>query len=670
MVFLAAMVAGSLGWPHFEEQVGSEAELQEPATVRLEAQLRTMPDAVLPDLDRPQLLPTPKVAELNFERSAAAEFRPLVNALDRAAARAVESFASRKLPPARRLHSVPWFQSFPKATIEPGLDPERHSQAFELRIQRRPDGFADIEIAYGGEEGHRHAVSTLAQLLFVQGGEVRLPTGHVRDWPRVAWRGVHLFVGPQALEFHERLIAKVLAPLRFNHVVLQCERTSWRATPGTATAMTMSRDDLVRLFALYRRHGIEPIPLIQSFGHMGWLFANGQNLDLAFNRDVPFSLDPRKPAARNKIAEIWREAVRVLKPKRVHFGLDEVDMRGWPADPGLVTELWGLQLTHLSALAKELNVGPMLWGDKGLSPGEAIDATHGDDATQAAARRKAIPRDAVIADWHYRAENDPEAFRASLQLWRREGYRPIASMWFRPENIRGFTLAAIAEGAGTLQTTWAGYESNEANMLKEVHQFSAMVLAADYAWSGRTERLEDLPYHPLNVFRTRFYETPEFTRRDGFGLAIPNQASEEARLGSVLFRRLLEPLTLVSKLNPEDVARPRTFEFDLGPGRSARRLWFAVGTTEPAGEGEPVGEIEVHWRIGTEIHRQTRRLFYGRQVRTVKDATPTSLAPRYRSVSVVPFEFQGAGDLPILVKVIIRAMDDTSGLRFYGMTAV
>ena len=43
----------------------------------------------------------------------------------------------------------------------------------------------------------------------------------------------------------------------------------------------MSREDLVKLFKLYRDAGIEPTPLIQSFGHMGWLFMNGQNKDLA-----------------------------------------------------------------------------------------------------------------------------------------------------------------------------------------------------------------------------------------------------------------------------------------------------------------------------------------------------------------------------------------------------
>jgi len=672
MVFLAALLAGSFATPGLGDGPlprGPAGAEQDPAHVRIEAQLRPLPDALIPDPDRPNLLPRPKIAELNFDRSAAAEFRPIVNALDRYAVRSVEAFTARKLPPARRLHSVPLFQSFPKSVIEPGLDPERHAQAFELRIQRRPDGIARIEIDYGGEEGHRHAVSTLAQLLFVQAGEVRLPTGRVRDWPSVTWRGVHLFVGPQALEFQERLVERVLVPLRFNHVVLQCERTDWRSTPGIATPMTMSRDDLVRLFALYRRHGIEPIPLIQSFGHMGWLFANGQNLDLAYNRDVPFSLDPRNPAAREKIAEVWREAVRLLKPKVVHFGLDEVDMRGWPENPPLVTELWSLQLKHLGGLAKELRVEPMLWGDKGLAPGEAIDATHGDDPVQASARRKAIPADAIIADWHYRANPESEPFRSSLQLWRREGFKPIASMWHRPENIRGFTLAAIAEGAGTLQTTWAGYESNEANMLREIDQFSAIVLAAEYAWSGRPDMPDRLEFHPLNVLRHFLFDVPEFNRRDGFAVTIAGQSTEEVRLGSVLVRKWGSPIQLRSRVSNLASASPSEVTLDLVGGRPARRFWFALGSVSPTGEGEPVGEIEIQWRLGTEIHRQTKRIFYGRQVRADGDMKPTSLVPSFRGVSLMPVELLGSGELPVPVSISIRASDPQTGIRVHAISA-
>jgi len=646
------------------------SELTSATNGKLQGQLRPLADAVVAQVATAPLLPKPKFLALNYERTAACEFRPFVNAYDRDAVRRADAFASRKLPPSRRLYSIPIFQSFPKESVEPGLSADVQAQAFEIRIQREPEGNARIEIDYGGEEGLRHAVSTLAQLIFVRNGEPTLPTGRVRDWPSVAWRGVHLFVGPQALEFHERLIQRVFVPLKFNHVVLQCERTDWQAAPGIATPITMSRDDLARLFALYRRYRIEPIPLIQSFGHMEWLFANGQNLDMALNRAVPYSIDPRKPEAQAKIAAIWKEADRLLKPKTIHFGLDEVDMRGWPDDPNLVTELWERQWGFLSGLADELKRETMLWGDKGLAPGEAIDAALGDSSEHAARRRKAIRPGSWIADWHYRADPNPEAFQRSLQLWKREGFDPIASMWFRPENIRGFTLAAIAEGAGTLQTTWAGYESSEANMVREVKQFAAMVLAADYAWSGRTEMPDALGYDPLNVLRQHYFDVPEFERRDGFALTLAGQSTEDIRYGSVFVRKFTSPVQLVSRISAAAATAPSSIEIDLSGTQAARRFWFAIGAQSPAAEGEPVGEIEMHWRVGEEVRRQSKRIFYGRQVRADGDAMSTSLVPSFRGIALVEVDFQGEEALATPVKIVLKASDATTGLRLFAVTGI
>ena len=91
----------------------------------------------------------------------------------------------------------------------------------------------------------------------------------------------------------------------------------------------MKKEDLAKLFQWYRGIEVEPIPLIQSFGHMGWLFANGMNKDLAINPQVPYTLDPRKPGAKELIGKVWDEAASLLKPRTIHVGLDEVDMLGF-----------------------------------------------------------------------------------------------------------------------------------------------------------------------------------------------------------------------------------------------------------------------------------------------------------------------------------------------------
>lgn len=402
------------------------------------------------------------------------------------------------------------------ASLQPTIKPGGYSITL---------GTKRIEILASNAEGFQNAAHTLGLLAFSHSGVLSAPTGTIKDWPATSWRGVHLFVGPTAPEFQRRLWESVLRPLKFNQVVLQCERTDWSSQPDIKTSITMPRSGLSRLGAMYKELGVEVTPLIQSFGHMEWLMANNQNVDLALNPNVLYSIDPRNPRSEKVLREIWSECIAILKPKIIHFGLDEVNMRGWPDDHAFVTELWTRQLPILTSIAQDHNVGSMLWGDMGLAPGEAIDAMNGDTREHAAQRRSAIPRGTYIADWHYRNDPKPDGFKKSLRIWKEGGHLPIASAWYRTHNVKGFAHAAIDEGAGFLQTTWAGYESNETNMLREIQQFTAMILAADYSWSGRKELPSELPYDATTLFRRLYFEPMTDERsiqRFRFGTGAPN----------------------------------------------------------------------------------------------------------------------------------------------------
>ena len=319
--------------------------------------------------------------------------------------------------------------------------------------------------------------------------------------PKVAWRGVHLFVGPHALDFHKKLWTRVLLPLGFNKVVLQCEQTEWKCLPNLRGGINMKREDLRKLCDWYRAHGVEVIPLVQSFGHVQWLTQKGANLDLVLNRKVPFAVDPRNPKVPKLFAKLWDEVIEVTKPGAIHFGLDEVDFRGFPPEPELLTKLWKIQVPMLAKIAKQHHKTMMLWGDELLASGEGLEPHSAKSVADAKERRSVIPKGAFICDWHYQNDDNPAHYAQSIQLFKKEGFRPIASAWYQPNNIRGFNLAAINEGIGTLQTTWAGYESSESSMLKERKQFAAMVLAADYSWNGGSK---SRTYDPNATFQSLY----------------------------------------------------------------------------------------------------------------------------------------------------------------------
>jgi hypothetical protein len=510
------------------------------------------------------------------------------------------------------------------------------------------------------DEGLKNAMYRLARLVFAKGGKLWLPSGRLEDEPAVAFRGAHLFVGPQARPFQRKLWDRVLSPLGFNKVVLQCERADWTSTPLDPSIDPMPRAELASLFADYRARGIEPIPLIQSFGHMEWFFAGRKRLDLAVNPQQPYTIDPRKQGTRAALEALWKEAVDLLKPKTIHFGCDEVDMVGMPHDPALVTKMWQAQMPVLGEIAKRNGVSMMIWGDKALAPGEAPDAALGDDAENARLRRAAIPAGTTIADWHYKPDPRPEAFYPTLQLWKREGFRPIASTWYRPENIRGFDTAATLERVGTLQTTWAGYESSEAAMMQNLEQFTAFVLAADYSWSGRGDSVADLGYDPADVFR-RLYFAPPSAVRSMPGSVIAWGTARTAKVGRYAFQ-VGEPIALRSILQRGAEAAPTSV--NLSANVSAKQIVFAVDTARAVEEGEAVAEIVIKLAHGKSV---LRKLVYGRDVRAPEDARLTPFGEREGGLCAVPVDLGGPSKV---VGIAFRSLSTTTGLRIYAATAL
>jgi hypothetical protein len=419
----------------------------------------------------------------------------------------------------------------------------------------------------------------------------------------------------------------------------------------------MKREELGKLFSWYRSIEVEPIPLIQSLGHMGWLFGNGNRTELAVNGMNPYTIDPRKPGSKELIGKVWDEAIELLHPKTIHVGLDEIDMLGFPTkDPELSTELWRSMVPYLGSVAQRNNVKLMLWGDEGLAASEAIDATNGNDKVNAVKRRKAIPAGAMIADWHYKADQNHVPFLKSLQLWKLEGFRPIASSWYRPENVRGFGVAADVEKVGTLQTTWAGYESSEKNMLKNINQFSALILAGDYSWSGRLEKIEELPYDPIRVLGKMYNPhqsptVPNSVRTIGTGKAFLCGGIKFGQLESAVLRGISNK----NMNSPESTV--------IALSGIHREIAVALSCEVQAEKGENIGEIVVNYRDGTQ---DKSSLIYGLHVLAGSESGSTFFGERSDDHTCLRLNVKEKE----LKSVKFKAGNRYSGLQIDGVTLV
>lgn len=555
--------------------------------------------------------------------------------------------------------------TFPKPTastaqveLDGGLgDLHLPAEAFTIKITK-----SGVSVLGQDDNGLRYGLRRLALLAYSKGGKVYLPVGTLTDWPTVKWRGFHLFAGPDSIPFQSKLFDRVLGPLGFNNAVIQCERTKWDALPNLKGSDVMTKPTLAKLFEMYRSNGVDPIPLIESFGHDEWIFENGANLDLAVNPNQPWALDPRKAGTAPLLRNLWKEAIDLLHPDTIHFGCDEIDMESFPEGKDLLTEIWPSQMKTLADIAQSNKVKMMIWGDDLLAKGQAPDACNAPSTDVALERLKSIPAGTIIADWHYAGNPDYNAFTPSLSYWQSKGMVPVASTWYTPSNIASFDAAAAQVGAGTLQTTWCGYVSADENVVNAFNQFAAFVLAAEYSWTGRQDPPDKLSYNYQELFWKLYFRSP-FSLFSTAGTLYGDKGDGQFWVGRYRFNAM-PPLTLGSGLDPVGAVGPTKFFLKFASAPAGTQVALACYATHAMPSGTDAGVVTVQLEDGTTVVRSLR---CGLDV------------DQKGSGNVAPLSVNGSGlygvilDLPAgsRVKAIeINGTGTAAGLTICGLTVV
>jgi Glycosyl hydrolase family 20, domain 2 len=466
------------------------------------------------------------------------------------------------------------------------------NEGYEIEIKEKL-----ISIQYKTPQGLQHAVHTLVQLTKNVNGQLVIPQGMIKDEPSIAWRGIHMFTGPTSWELHRRMYDRILFPLKMNKVVLQCEQAQWKTRPELHNSISVPMNHLKAEFDYLRKHHNEPIPLIQSLGHMEWFFKPKQNRFMAVNPQYPYTLNPILPQSQKAVKQLWDEIFALLKPTTMHIGFDEIGMIGFNQPREKEVAYFKKQINLLHNYAQQKNAKLMLWGDMGLGPGEGPDALNGHTKERSATIRSFIPKGSYVADWHYINNANPEIYKPNLQIWKQNNNLPLASPWLWPNNVRGFVHAAIDENAGVLQTTWADFESSEKNMLLNIEQFGAYILAMDYAWSGRKELPEQLPYNAIEEWVTGYYsQAKPIKNKNGW--------------------RMNEPMQFQNISSTSHINLPSACKFNFS-NTSASGFLLKATTETILQEGTPVAEVIFYNGNQVVFKKQLR---YGVDVRSNTDA--------------------------------------------------
>jgi hypothetical protein len=513
----------------------------------------------------------------------------------------------------------------------------KHAEGYFLAADGDVTGIigADPRGAYYGAQ-------TLKQLIRVDAKGVYIKPVEISDWPSLSMRGVHWFGGPDAWPFHQKMIDRIISAYKMNTMVFQCDYTQWATQPKIwSSERSSTKADVKKAVDYARSHFIEPIPLVNTLGHSEWLFWNDQNLDICTDPKAKFAYDPENPHTYEVVMPIMQEAVDLFQPKYFHIGHDEVTTNGAFPKPGSKKAATDLILADINKMHDWLTakgIKTMMWGDMLLDESEASDAGLAPSLEAAAARRAGVPKDIIIADWHYQG-SDPKF--PSVAVLQNAGFKVVGTTWYDWGNVQNFSRVLNQEDSmGFLQSTWAGY-----NMFPDIikgdsfNQFVAYLLGAEYAWNGGKPNVADLGYSPDEAFLAAWNRRPvAMTKRGGFTVDlapasnagmwdwVPSTATRipapkttpfptgRVSLGGIVFQPS-RPVWLAGSLNPSG-AWPKSVSIPLG-GKKAGELHFLWGTTFAAEKDSQVAVVKVDFADGTSDETPLK---YGRQIFAFSDA--------------------------------------------------
>ena len=317
-----------------------------------------------------------------------------------------------------------------------------------------------------------HAWFTLLQLLqATESGTADKPSftlAHVeiQDWPRLAFRGIHLCVFKETPPLMIEKAIRLAAFLKYSHVVLEFwGMLKLEALKELAWPEAWTKADAGRLVTMARDLGLEVVPMFNCWGHAA-------SSRISYGRHVVLDQNPRlaplfepdgwtwcltNPRARDLLLRVCDELSEFAGPGQYfHIGCDEAYSHA-SCDRCRTTDRIKLFTDHLNRLDAHLEKRgrrTIMWGDALLERAKWPRplAANGTPALPTHESIHGLSRRIMIADWHYDVNSGD---LATLGHFRAQGFATIACPWNTSANIRTLASAAVKhQSEGLLLTTW------------------------------------------------------------------------------------------------------------------------------------------------------------------------------------------------------------------------
>ncbi|HEY1804261.1 MAG TPA: beta-N-acetylhexosaminidase [Terracidiphilus sp.] len=332
------------------------------------------------------------------------------------------------------------------------FDPVMESEGYVLVIGPQ----AAVVIGATGP-GVFYGVQTFKQLLPLPGAPRVLPTGTVRDWPAMQYRGISddLSRGPfPTLDFQKHQI-RVLAAFKINiyspyfeHTLLYPDHPL-AAPPGGS----LSPSQAAELVAYARQYHVTIVPDQESFGHLHHVLKWELYQDQA---ETPhgYVLAPGQDGTLPLIKDWFADIAQEFPSPFIHIGADETFDLGVGRTHDTIQQqgygpVYVAFLKQIHDALAPLNRRLLFWGDIGDANPDAVAS---------------LPKDMIAVPWEYRDLTDFDKLiqpfaKNGMQTWVAPGDsnwnevypRNKTALW----NIQGFVAAGQSLGStGTLTSVW------------------------------------------------------------------------------------------------------------------------------------------------------------------------------------------------------------------------
>jgi len=296
---------------------------------------------------------------------------------------------------------------------------------------------------------------------------VGIPTGEYGVNPVAKLRMIHLCVFPETDYINLKKTIRFAGVLGFTHVVLE----SWGGIEFKCMkelgwkGYTFTKEQIESCIQEIRNLKMEIIPCVNCLGHaslsrvdIGKNVVLDQNILLAdYFLKYGWVWNIKKQKVKDLIKAMRREMCELCgEGEYFHIGMDETYYNPKnPADKDMIYEY----ITETCEAVKQEGRKPIIWGDmfsnsQELNAPRVYYSCHAYTAESGKKMLNAVPKDVLVADWHYRVTEHP--WKTTVHL-NKMGYKTIQCCWYDFKNCESAVETCKDVGTmGVMVTTWHG----------------------------------------------------------------------------------------------------------------------------------------------------------------------------------------------------------------------